>query len=63
MMVCRGEGAASMQLGAYSFECVSEFKYLGFMIDRDMSVSCLVAHRERAARGALVRLGEFVRVQ
>ena len=51
-----------MQLGAYSFECVSEFKYLGFMIDRDMSIPHLIAHREMAARGALVRLGEFVRV-
>ena len=61
-MVCRGEGGSSMQLGAYSFECVSEFKYLGFMIDRDMSIPHLIAHREMAARGALVRLGEFVRV-
>lgn len=50
-------------LGDDTFEVVTEFKYLGFMLDTRASAGHMIQHRLAAARGGYGGLCEFLGVQ
>lgn len=51
-----------VELGGMTFECVSEFRYLGIVVDQSASAHRMVEHRLGQARGAFATLCEFVGV-
>ena len=62
-MVVHRDSSDVVRLGSWQFTCVQEFKYLGLMFDKTGSDAHMIAHRLAAARGAFVKLCEFLGVQ
>lgn len=62
VMVVRDDNTDMVSFGSWQFKCVQEFKYLGLVFNKTASDVHMITHRLAAARGAFVKLCEFLGV-